>query len=305
MWCLAIRSTSFPYSRSSLQASPKAEEEHVSTDQFDADSPQPHPGLRPTEESKSAYWLMQPMYDIKYVEAVRAVHRKPEDIHDRIGLSAIQAMRWAFDKATGYGAEMSEKQWMLRFIFLETVAGELDAFSGYGSWICHEYMSACCCVRWVFGGGAALRRLRRPAAACGGCGGCGGEGFTLDWRPRAPADMHNGHSPNAGVPGFVAGMLRHMRSLRSMKRDHGWIHTLLEEAENEVRQDFSRMGCLLLRMFGVGWEVGNSATRGVLGSSGHASLAPFKTFNGENPATASPALPPSTPSPFLCSACTC
>lgn len=37
----------------------------------------------------------------------------------------------------------------------------------------------------------------------------------------------------AGVPGFVAGMLRHMRSLRKMKRDHGWIHTLLEEAENE------------------------------------------------------------------------
>lgn len=37
----------------------------------------------------------------------------------------------------------------------------------------------------------------------------------------------------AGVPGMVGGMLRHMRSLRTMKRDHGWIHTLLEEAENE------------------------------------------------------------------------
>lgn len=28
-------------------------------------------------------------------------------------------------------------------------------------------------------------------------------------------------------------MLRHMRSLRTMQRDNGWIHTLLEEAENE------------------------------------------------------------------------
>ena len=28
-------------------------------------------------------------------------------------------------------------------------------------------------------------------------------------------------------------MLRHLRSLRRMDRDHGWIHTLLEEAENE------------------------------------------------------------------------
>jgi threonyl-tRNA synthetase len=32
---------------------------------------------------------------------------------------------------------------------------------------------------------------------------------------------------------MVAAMARHLRSLRSMERDHGWIHTLLEEAENE------------------------------------------------------------------------
>jgi hypothetical protein len=37
----------------------------------------------------------------------------------------------------------------------------------------------------------------------------------------------------AGIPGMVAGTLRHLESLRRMKRDHGWIHTLLEEAENE------------------------------------------------------------------------
>lgn len=37
----------------------------------------------------------------------------------------------------------------------------------------------------------------------------------------------------AGVPGMVGGMVRHMNSLRGLKRDHGWIHTLLEEAENE------------------------------------------------------------------------
>lgn len=37
----------------------------------------------------------------------------------------------------------------------------------------------------------------------------------------------------AGIPGMVAGSLRHLKSLRQMKRDKGWIHTLLEEAENE------------------------------------------------------------------------
>ncbi|CCW66729.1 unnamed protein product [Phytomonas sp. Hart1] len=37
----------------------------------------------------------------------------------------------------------------------------------------------------------------------------------------------------AGVPGMVGGMLRHLKSLRRMERDQGWIQTLLDEAENE------------------------------------------------------------------------
>ena len=37
----------------------------------------------------------------------------------------------------------------------------------------------------------------------------------------------------AGVPGMVASMVRHTESLRLMRRDGGWIHSLLAEAENE------------------------------------------------------------------------
>ena len=37
----------------------------------------------------------------------------------------------------------------------------------------------------------------------------------------------------AGVPGSVAGTIRHLASLRRMKRDGGWISSLLAEAENE------------------------------------------------------------------------
>ena len=37
----------------------------------------------------------------------------------------------------------------------------------------------------------------------------------------------------AGVPGMVGGTLRHLHSLRKMKRDNGWIETLLEESFNE------------------------------------------------------------------------
>jgi ubiquinol oxidase len=37
----------------------------------------------------------------------------------------------------------------------------------------------------------------------------------------------------AAVPGMVGAMLTHLRSLRRMEDDKGWIHTLLDEAENE------------------------------------------------------------------------
>ncbi|GAC93412.1 alternative oxidase [Pseudozyma hubeiensis SY62] len=37
----------------------------------------------------------------------------------------------------------------------------------------------------------------------------------------------------AGVPGMVAATCRHLQSLRLMRHDKGWIHTMLEDAENE------------------------------------------------------------------------
>ncbi len=37
----------------------------------------------------------------------------------------------------------------------------------------------------------------------------------------------------AAVPGMVGATLQHLRCLRRMENDRGWIHTLLDEAENE------------------------------------------------------------------------
>jgi ubiquinol oxidase len=37
----------------------------------------------------------------------------------------------------------------------------------------------------------------------------------------------------AAVPGVVGGMLQHLKCLRRMVDDHGWIRVLLAEAENE------------------------------------------------------------------------
>lgn len=37
----------------------------------------------------------------------------------------------------------------------------------------------------------------------------------------------------AAVPGMVGGAIQHLRALRRMESDHGWIRILLDEAENE------------------------------------------------------------------------
>lgn len=37
----------------------------------------------------------------------------------------------------------------------------------------------------------------------------------------------------AAVPGVVGGAFQHLKSLRNIESDRGWIHTLLDEAENE------------------------------------------------------------------------
>lgn len=37
----------------------------------------------------------------------------------------------------------------------------------------------------------------------------------------------------AAVPGMVAGMLNHLKALRRMRDDEGWVRELLDEAENE------------------------------------------------------------------------
>jgi len=59
---------------------------------------------------------------------------------------------------------------------------------------------------------------------------------------RVPADLffakRYGHravvlETVAAVPGMVGGALQHLRCLRRMERDGGWIRTLLDEAENE------------------------------------------------------------------------
>ncbi|XP_033733172.1 alternative oxidase, mitochondrial-like [Pecten maximus] len=103
--------------------------------------------------------LPHPIWSQDELENVEITHKPPEGFVDKIAFYCVKLMRKSFDLLTLFNfGERTERKWVLRICFLETVAG---------------------------------------------------------------------------VPGMVAAMTRHLHSLRRLERDHGWIHTLLEEAENE------------------------------------------------------------------------
>ncbi|QRV77572.1 alternative oxidase [Ceratobasidium sp. AG-Ba] len=136
-----------------------------------------HSANQITKTPTGDWVLFHPVYTEEELKSVSVLHRTPETAGDKIALRLVKLCRWGFDLFSGYkhkpippgsnmsvaelrkgGYLMTESEWLMRILFLETIAG---------------------------------------------------------------------------VPGMVAATLRHLRSLRLMKRDAGWIHTLLEEAENE------------------------------------------------------------------------
>jgi len=148
--------------------------------------------MRETEQVKvtPAAWP-HPVYGYDQMNQVVVAHREVKTMSDRVAFQMVKILRWGLDLATGYKHDdavelhkgdpaaaqrkygMTERKYMIRNVFLESVAG---------------------------------------------------------------------------VPGMVAGMLRHLHSMRRMKRDNGWIETLLEESYNE------RMHLLIfLKMAEPGW----------------------------------------------------
>ncbi|KAK3306442.1 alternative oxidase-domain-containing protein [Chaetomium strumarium] len=116
-----------------------------------------------------------PGYTEEEMLAVTPEHRAPRTVGDWVAWKLVRLARWATDLATGVGRDqqvdmknpttavvahkpLTEAQWLVRVIFLESIAG---------------------------------------------------------------------------VPGMVGGMVRHLHSLRRLKRDNGWIETLLEDSYNE------------------------------------------------------------------------
>ncbi len=76
------------------------------------------------------------IYSKEELYSVRITHKKFETWHDRVAYAAVRTLRFFFDTFTGYIHEspksksdpppkklMTEKLWLRRLIFLESIAG--------------------------------------------------------------------------------------------------------------------------------------------------------------------------------------
>lgn len=160
--------------------------------QSDAEVPMPCSSgalSQPAKTSQHYRFFKNPVYSVDQVRNVKITHRPPMSIIDKVAFLGVGVMRTAFDKMTGYPELKTERDWLHRILFLETVAG---------------------------------------------------------------------------VPGFVAAQIRHFRSLRKLQRDQGWIHTLLEEAENERMHLLTFMH---LKQPGILFRIAVLVTQGVFANA--------------------------------------
>ena len=82
------------------------------------------------------YMMHHEIYSRKELHAVKVTHKKFETWHDRVAYAAVRTLRFFFDTFSGYVSAppkskssekakkfMTEKLWLRRIIFLESVAG--------------------------------------------------------------------------------------------------------------------------------------------------------------------------------------
>ncbi|GAA5822847.1 hypothetical protein JCM3770_003197 [Rhodotorula araucariae] len=134
-----------------------------------------------------AYLMAYPVYSKAELDAIKVIHYEPRTLADKWARWLVKTARWGFDFVSGYKHADSEAA---------RAAAKKDGK----------------------GDNLSLQQLRD-------------NGYLMkrdDWMLRILF-----LESIAGVPGFSAAMLRHLRSLRLMRRDGGWINGLLQEAENE------------------------------------------------------------------------
>lgn len=170
--------------------------------------PQPSKERSGPRHPDGSYLLFHPTYTRADLDSVRIVHRDSKTFGDKVARTMCTAARTVFDFATRYPDHNGVKFPPLKEDVQKTVAPPTTP--------------------------SLSRSRNNPASAQM-------EPMTLSEMRRAGLCFGPDAWLNriifletiAGVPGMVAATCRHLQSLRLMKRDKGWIHTLLEDAENE------------------------------------------------------------------------
>ncbi|TKY85888.1 hypothetical protein EX895_005429 [Sporisorium graminicola] len=170
-----------------------------------------NPGLKHPDGS---YLLFHPIYSESDLDSVKVVYRESKTFGDKVARLMCTTARTIFDMATRYPDHNGVKFPPIKKDVEKTVALPKH-LSGAGK----DNANATDVQATAKDDGAMTLQEMRAKGLCFGPDGWLNRIIFLE--------------TIAGVPGMVAASCRHLQSLRLMKRDKGWIHTMLEDAENE------------------------------------------------------------------------
>eukprot|EP00484_Ammonia_sp_Unknown_P026418 CAMPEP_0197026146 /NCGR_PEP_ID=MMETSP1384-20130603/6307_1 /TAXON_ID=29189 /ORGANISM="Ammonia sp." /LENGTH=300 /DNA_ID=CAMNT_0042454759 /DNA_START=241 /DNA_END=1143 /DNA_ORIENTATION=- len=126
-----LTQVSHPYSAKETPTNPDSENEKpVDLDNEDEEREETHFYVDKSRPKYEDYVLPHPIWTQQELESVVVTHKKPETLPDRLAYLSVSAMRLVWDLSTGYLTgrvlrlhRFSHRQWLLRVVFLETVAG--------------------------------------------------------------------------------------------------------------------------------------------------------------------------------------
>ena len=71
-----------------------------------------------------SFRMAHPIYKTWDIKKIKIYHHDPQNWKDRLAINMIRFLRGSVDIVTRYNPDkMNERDWINRFIFLETVAG--------------------------------------------------------------------------------------------------------------------------------------------------------------------------------------
>lgn len=188
------------------------------------------PGLK---HPNGSYLLFHPIYSENDLDSVKVVNRQDKTFGDKIARWMVIIARSIFDMATRYPDHNGKK--------FPPIKAEVEKTVDLPSHISKQvqrYKDNDAQPPEQQGGGMKVTRktgadLSTLAAEDGSMTLREMRAKGIVFGPDAWLNRIIFLETIAGVPGMVAASCRHLQSLRLMKRDKGWIHTMLEDAENE------------------------------------------------------------------------